>query len=639
MKQMRQRAERVTGAKRQRLRRLGGFLVLMLGLLGSGGAAAQSALSLMVTHIDTAEFPTVQLLVRSEDGLRNPVNLANLSLRENGAPVSEFTSQAVPVGVDVVFVLDANAGFGVDDGGGMTRAAIAAESVTTFANRFMNPTGLDRVSVIVPGVDGENGRFLLEDETQPDALRQAMANYAPQVEGLAPLQEMMTQAIDHLAARTEDGRFQAILLLSDAGEINTQLQYQPLVAAAQAIDLPIYAAILGVQATFAEVDNVELLTEPTRARWVHLPSGDRTDSIYLTWSGQGVQQQLTYVSALRQSGEVRLSVNLGDVLAQAAFELVVLPPTVAIDLPGDVIERTAAAFDTPLAEMVPLEVVVPLALTWPDGRPREVVAATLTVNGQVQPPPAELVLDENGRLLLPWNIANLDEDVYELAAAVVDAYGYEASSDSFLLALSLLRPDPPTPTPMVTPTPIIDVPLPPVEEIPTLAESVVDWLRVNWQIWTPLVGGLLLLWLLRLVWRRWRARRQAAAAPPSKVESPPPPLPAVPQFAYLEPLDAPPDVPLLALEADSLTLGRDTAVAQLVLDDTSLSRLHARIRRIDGVYWLYDEGSASGTLLNFERLGLAPRQLANGDTVQLGRVRLRFLLVDAPLVVGGDEEE
>jgi predicted component of type VI protein secretion system len=75
-------------------------------------------------------------------------------------------------------------------------------------------------------------------------------------------------------------------------------------------------------------------------------------------------------------------------------------------------------------------------------------------------------------------------------------------------------------------------------------------------------------------------------------------------------------------------------VAQIVLDQPGVARLHARIRRRDGRYWLYDEGSASGTTLNFERLGLAPRELRAGDQIQIGRLRFRFVLDLPP-----DEEE
>jgi hypothetical protein len=80
------------------------------------------------------------------------------------------------------------------------------------------------------------------------------------------------------------------------------------------------------------------------------------------------------------------------------------------------------------------------------------------------------------------------------------------------------------------------------------------------------------------------------------------------------------------LEADHITLGRAATEGQIGLADRSVSPLHARIRWRNGQYWLYDEGSTSGTFLNHERLGLGPRPLTDGDLIQLGRVALRVEL-------------
>jgi pSer/pThr/pTyr-binding forkhead associated (FHA) protein len=119
----------------------------------------------------------------------------------------------------------------------------------------------------------------------------------------------------------------------------------------------------------------------------------------------------------------------------------------------------------------------------------------------------------------------------------------------------------------------------------------------------------------------------------------PAPPPAQPLFAYLERVGQGTAVPLVAVEGDVLTFGRDGSVAQVVVDEPSVSRLHARIRHQDNSYWLYDEGSTAGTYLNFERLGLAPRHLQDGDIVELGRVRFRFLLRPYPVEPPPEAEE
>ena len=44
----------------------------------------------------------------------------------------------------------------------------------------------------------------------------------------------------------------------------------------------------------------------------------------------------------------------------------------------------------------------------------------------------------------------------------------------------------------------------------------------------------------------------------------------------------------------------------------------------NGAYSLYDEGSASGTYRNFDRVGLTPHPLQDNDEIHFGRVHLRF---------------
>ena len=94
----------------------------------------------------------------------------------------------------------------------------------------------------------------------------------------------------------------------------------------------------------------------------------------------------------------------------------------------------------------------------------------------------------------------------------------------------------------------------------------------------------------------------------------------------LEPLDSSSPEPL-TLDDENITIGSQAQSAQILLSDQSVGRLHARIRRQGhNNYWLFDEGSAEGTYLNYERLGLAPRELNDGDILQFGKVAFRFRL-------------
>jgi pSer/pThr/pTyr-binding forkhead associated (FHA) protein len=78
-----------------------------------------------------------------------------------------------------------------------------------------------------------------------------------------------------------------------------------------------------------------------------------------------------------------------------------------------------------------------------------------------------------------------------------------------------------------------------------------------------------------------------------------------------------------ALPLQSVTLlGRDPGNT-IVLNDGTVSDRHARVRRQDGVWWLEDLGSQSGTTLNDLPLQ-NPTPLSSGDVIGIGQLRFRL---------------
>jgi hypothetical protein len=117
----------------------------------------------------------------------------------------------------------------------------------------------------------------------------------------------------------------------------------------------------------------------------------------------------------------------------------------------------------------------------------------------------------------------------------------------------------------------------------------------------------------------WRGRGPAAA-------------PHGPAFLeVVEPGGGGAPLPPIELAPGSHTLGRDSALAETVFHDRSVSRLHARLVVIDGAYRLYDAGSTSGTWINYTPVAVETGQsLEHGDLINLGRVQLRFQRRDRP---------
>jgi len=72
-------------------------------------------------------------------------------------------------------------------------------------------------------------------------------------------------------------------------------------------------------------------------------------------------------------------------------------------------------------------------------------------------------------------------------------------------------------------------------------------------------------------------------------------------------------------------------LAGIVLDDPSVSGMHARmIRLAGGGYLLRDQGSVAGTWINFRPVPNDGAQLDHEDLIHLGRVGLRFRLASPP---------
>lgn len=79
------------------------------------------------------------------------------------------------------------------------------------------------------------------------------------------------------------------------------------------------------------------------------------------------------------------------------------------------------------------------------------------------------------------------------------------------------------------------------------------------------------------------------------------------------------------LTKDSLTLGR-YPLADIVIDDPTVSFRHAALTRSAAAYRIADLGSDSGTYVNGQRVGAEPVALSPGDVILLGsRLSVAYL--------------
>ena len=76
-------------------------------------------------------------------------------------------------------------------------------------------------------------------------------------------------------------------------------------------------------------------------------------------------------------------------------------------------------------------------------------------------------------------------------------------------------------------------------------------------------------------------------------------------------------------QQERTTIGRSPD-CDIFLDDVTVSRQHAVLRRSDSRFVIEDQGSLNGTFVNRRRIESA--ELDDGDELQIGKYRLTFLL-------------
>jgi hypothetical protein len=87
----------------------------------------------------------------------------------------------------------------------------------------------------------------------------------------------------------------------------------------------------------------------------------------------------------------------------------------------------------------------------------------------------------------------------------------------------------------------------------------------------------------------------------------------------------------IPLVENEMTFGTNPVQATHILDDESVSPLHAALQRSkDGVFTLSDKGSVAGTWVNYEPVTGDGRRLMHGDLIHIGQLMYRFTLRNAP---------
>jgi hypothetical protein len=305
------------------------------------------------------------------------------------------------------------------------------------------------------------------------------------------------------------------------------------------------------------------------------------------------------------------------------------------------IERanTASLSDT-LSESAgysPKEQALKILVEFPDGRPRPLASTRLFVDG--------VIIDENSEPpfdTFTWDLRGYTSSGdHVLQVEVLDSYGLGSASITTNVQITIKQ------TPQSVMTTI-------AENAPTIAGGA-----------AAIAGGALVLILILGGHIRPKSfGRQRGKSKINKIkQAEPEPLPipdessrpglskwinriswpqrpkwpstksnlskTVAYLEYLNPNNQDQSRKRIPVQVGEITFGKDPSLATNTINDDAVNSLHARlVSNSEGICHIYDEGSLSGTWVNFSEVPAEGARLSHGDIIHIGRIGFCFKISD-----------
>ena len=470
--------------------------------------------------------------------------------------------------------------------------------------------------------------------------------FQPDFRAAIPNLQSLSIAIDTVSAQTPRlGMKRAILFITphmdDANLISVLETYAQ---RAGESDIHIFVWFIDLQTTFsttsaAAFNNLAIQTGGSMFTYSGL---ERFPDPEAYFSALRRVYTLSYTSRLNTSGDhslgVQVSLPAGAVnSAQQKFRMDVQPPNPFPITTSLQITRRAPEDDPFNTEiLLPAAQDIEMIVEFLDGHPRPLTRTTLYVDG--------VIVDENTTepfLVLTWDIsAYTNTAEHQVVVEAVDVLGLSKSSMPVPVLVTVVQP-------------------------PRGISALLVKYRTAITFGAIILAGLVLFFILlsgRLRIPSLRAAQearradadpltqsiQAIAESPAPVEekikkrrAPSKKAVAVPKSrteaaASLFRINADGQVaavaPIALLEQEVI-FGTDPVQCTQILDDPSISSVHARLRQTDdGGYLLQDNNSIAGTWVNYEPIPREGYRLMHGDMIHFGQLIYRLSFRTAPVV-------
>jgi hypothetical protein len=602
---------------------LAALLCLYLLFAGLTPARAQSqnqnTAHLSLYALQTANFPAISAGLDVFDSAGNVVTGLKpgaITLLEDNKPRPITSLQEVKVGVEFALALDPGPTFAFRDANAVTRYDKIVQILKSWVASHSD--SLDDDLSLVPTYGTLSAHM-----TSTAAFSDALAAYLPNLQSISPSLNTLSSALDTVSESTSTpGMKKTVLYVTSPTAVDAIPTLQNLTERAVGQQVRVNVWIVASTDFFSSSGSTALkdLAIQTGGQYLLFSGVEPLPGLETYFAPLRSTYQLTYNSGILTPGGHTLTAQAtldGAAVSSAelSFSLDIQPPNPMLVAPPDQIVRQAPdAHTTATTAFLPSQQPIEIIVEFPDGRTRPLVSTTLFVDNQKVAENTAEPFDH-----FTWDLSGYaTSGQHILSVEAVDSLGLSKISLGVPVMVTVIRPQ--------------------FGLLPFLSRN---------SPWVALVAIIFAGALLSVILGGGRFRRRAGLADQAATIDPltqpvegetgrhmrvPWKRPARQSDAYLErlkedgqPMTAPP-IPVIAPE---MTFGSDPMQVTRILDDPSVSPLHARLLQQDGEYILSDEKSVAGTWVNYELLA-APRPLQHGDVLQFGRLSYRFMLRKPP---------
>ncbi|MDO9128582.1 MAG: FHA domain-containing protein [Anaerolineales bacterium] len=596
-------------------------------------ASAQSQAQIDLYALQTDSFPAMTAALDVFDasgGFVSGLSAENITVLEDDQPRPLDSLQELQPGVQFVLAINPGPIFAIRDSNAVSRYDKIATPLRDWA--AARPTqAADDLSLVTT-----DGLVSLHMKSSGDFLN-ALAAYHPDSRAITPSLNTLSRALDIAAEPTaQSGMKRAVLFITPLPEREVIPTLQSLAARAAQLKIRVYVWMVAPKDYFSTSGAIALkdLAAQTGGQAFPFSGEEALPDLETYLIPLRHTYTLTYTSAIKTPGShtLTIQVDLEGHTASAApltFELDVQPLNpILVSLPEQIVRQSPDVKTNNLTTFAPTEEKIEIIVEFPDGHPRPLVRTTLYVDGKIADENTSEPFDK-----FTWNLNSYTSSgQHNLQVEAVDSLGLSKVSLGVPVTVTVVKPP-----------------------------RGLQVFLVRNSLW--IAGGAVLLagaalGLILFAGGRLRRTSNTASRLSRKMRLDPLTQPISPRAdrvgaaqgllggkpglqlpwvrrrknapAYLvrlkgdgQPVTAPP-IPLTGSE---MTFGTNPTQATHVLDDPSVSQLHARLKKErDGEFYLLDQNSTAGTWVNYEPVKNEPRRLKHGDILHLGQLSYRFVL-------------